>query len=87
MTVNADGSLGAAFSGDTTGFALIPGVLHAYKSAGTDLASFVAPAAVPAPASWSMVLGGLALVGLVVHRRAALARESASAGEAGGLGA
>lgn len=89
VTVNADGSLGAAFSGDTTGFALIPGVLYAYKSAGTDLAWFVAPAAVPvpAPASWSMVLGGLALVGLVVHHRAALARKSASAGEAGGLGA
>lgn len=39
VAVNADGSLGSALASgfDFTGYALIPGVLHAYKASATDL--------------------------------------------------
>jgi len=68
-TVNADGSLGAPFTGDTTGFALIPGVLYAYKSLGSDLAGYIVPAAVPAPATGALLLTGSALLVLLARRR------------------
>lgn len=43
--VNADGSAGAALAAgfDFTGYALVPGVLHAYKASPADLAGFVRP--------------------------------------------
>jgi hypothetical protein len=43
--INADGSLGAAVpaSFDFTGYRLIPGVLHAYRAAASDLAGLVRP--------------------------------------------
>jgi hypothetical protein len=43
--VNADGSPGVAVPAglDFTGYALIPGVLHAYKAAADDLAGLVRP--------------------------------------------
>jgi len=69
FSINADGTLGAAYSGSTTGFALIPGLLYAFKSTGSDLASFGFPAAAPLPATLAMLLAGLALVTLVVRRR------------------
>jgi len=69
FSINTDGTLGNAFAGSTTGFDLIPGLLYAFKSTGTDLADFVAPAAVPLPATSTMLLAGLTLVTLVVRRR------------------
>jgi hypothetical protein len=69
FTINADGTLGAAFSGSAGGFDLIPGLLYAYKSTGSDLASFVSPAAVPLPATSTMLLAGLALVFLAARPR------------------
>jgi hypothetical protein len=69
FSINADGTLGNAFAGSTTGFNLIPGLLYAFKSTDSDLASFVAPSAVPFPATWLMLLAGLALVTLVARQR------------------
>ena len=71
LTINADGSLGGAFAGATAGFDLIPALLYAYKSTGLDLAGYVPPAQVPAPAAWSMLLAGLGLLALAVRRRQA----------------
>jgi hypothetical protein len=69
-SLNSDGSLGGAFTGDVTGFDLIPAVLYAYKSADGDLAGFVALA--PLPTSWSMLAVGaglLAVAGALARRR------------------
>jgi hypothetical protein len=62
-TSDCNTTLGDPFTGDTAGFALIPGVLYAYKSIGADLASYIAPAAIPSPASAGLLLAGLALLG------------------------
>ena len=70
-SINADGTLGLAFSGSTEGFALIPGLLYAFKSTGSDLASFVAPSAVPFPTTWLMLLVGFGVVSLAMRRRKA----------------
>lgn len=50
-TVNADGSVGAPLASgfDFGGYALMPGVLHAYKALPQDLAGFVRPGARHAP--------------------------------------
>ena len=53
---------------DTTGYALIPGVLHAYKASATDLAGYLAP--VPEPETYAMLLAGLGLVGFMARRKA-----------------
>ena len=69
-SIDSDGSLGGAFTGDVSGFDLIPAVLYAYKSADGDLAGFVALA--PLPTSWSMLAVGaglLAVAGALARRR------------------
>jgi hypothetical protein len=43
FSVNADGTAGGAYSGPFGGFALLPGVLYAYRSTGAGLAACVAP--------------------------------------------
>jgi len=65
LVVNADGSTGGGFVGLTTDFDLIPGVLQAYASQGTDLANYIAP--VPEPGSLALL--GAALAGLGIARR------------------
>jgi len=69
FSINADGTLGAAYFGSTSGFALIPGLLYAFTRAGSDFASFVSPAAAPLPATLPLLLAGLALVPPGVRRR------------------
>jgi hypothetical protein len=59
--------VGSAFLGSTSGFALIPGVLYAFKSVGTDLADYVGP--VPLPATWSFLLAGRGMIVLQGRRR------------------
>ncbi|GAB6068242.1 esterase-like activity of phytase family protein [Methylothermus subterraneus] len=51
------------------GYSLLPGVLYAYKTTVGDpvMAGYRAP--VPEPTSWSMLLAGLGLVGVIVRRR------------------
>jgi hypothetical protein len=44
----------------TAEYSLLPGVLHAYKATHTDLATYVAPYAVPEPGTWTLQLVGLA---------------------------
>lgn len=44
----------------TAEYALLPGVLHAYKAAADDLVGYVAP--VPEPSTWAMLLGGLGVL-------------------------
>ena len=67
FSINADGTLGSAFSGSTSGFALIPGVLYAFKSTDGDLAGYVGP--VPQPAAWSLLLAGLGIIAFRGRRR------------------
>ena len=45
LAINTDGSPGAALAPgfDFTGYALIPGVLHAYKASAADLAGYRVP--------------------------------------------
>lgn len=52
---------------DTSGYALIPGVLHAYKVSAADLASYTQP--VPEPETYAMLLAGLGLVGFMARRK------------------
>lgn len=68
VSVPAGGGTGTtAFTGSTTGFEAIPGILHAYKTSAGDLATFTA--AVPEPQTYAMLLAGLAAVGAVSRRR------------------
>ena len=67
ISINNDGTPGSAFLGSTSGFALIPGVLYAFKSVGTDLADYVGP--VPLPATWSLFLTGLGMCAFRRRRR------------------
>jgi hypothetical protein len=53
----------------TSEYQLLPGVLHSYKVAAADLASYTAP--VPEPESWAMLLAGLGLIGFAARRRQA----------------
>ena len=52
---------------DTAGYALIPGVLHAYKASPADLANYAAP--VPEPETYAMLLAGLGLLGFMSRLR------------------
>lgn len=66
IVVNANGSLGGSFGGSTSGYALIPGVLHAYKADdATDLAGYLAP--IPEPET--LALFGVGLLALYAGRR------------------
>jgi hypothetical protein len=49
IVINANGSLGGPIATDGSGFALIPGVLHAYKASADDpsVSGYVVPAAKP----------------------------------------
>jgi hypothetical protein len=76
-SINSDGSLGSAFTGSTSGFALIPGLLYAYKSTGDDLAGYVGP--VPLPATWTLLLAGGGALALRGRRSASTGRTKASA--------
>lgn len=67
FAINADGSITTTLITDTTGYALIPGVLHAYKVSAADLGGYIAP--VPEPETYAMLLAGLGLVGFVARRR------------------
>src|SRR5215468_836398 len=67
ISINTDGTPGSAFLGSTSGFTLIPGVLYAFKSVGTDLANYVGP--VPLPATWSLFLTGLGMFAFRGRRR------------------
>ena len=70
VVMNANGSLGAAVPAgfDTTGYALIPGVLHAYKASAADLVGYAAP--VPEQQTYALIFAGLGAVGWVARRRA-----------------
>ncbi len=69
VVVKANGTPGdpVASDFDTTGYALIPGVLMAYKASSGDLAGYAA--AVPEPATYGLMLAGLGAVGWMVRRR------------------
>ena len=70
FSIAADGSVGATNLGNLpSGFALIPGVLHAYKASAADLGGYTAP--VPEPATYALMLTGLAGVLVLSRRRAA----------------
>jgi hypothetical protein len=47
----------------TPEYALLPGVLHAYKASAADLAGLVRPFAVPEPGSLALLVAALGLLG------------------------
>jgi hypothetical protein len=67
--ISSTGATTTAAIADTTGYALIPGVLHAYKASTVDLAGYTTP--VPEPETYAMLLAGLGLVGAIARRRKA----------------
>jgi hypothetical protein len=62
--VFTDGGAAATLTSD---YALLPGVLHAYKVSAADLAAYVKP--VPEPETLVLMLAGFGLLGLTVVRR------------------
>lgn len=52
---------------NTSGYALIPGVLYAYRVSAGDLGAYTAP--VPEAETYAMMLAGLGLVGFMARRR------------------
>lgn len=68
FAVATNGSVTSTPVADTSGYALIPGVLYAYKVSAADLANYAAP--VPEAETWAMMLAGLGLVGFMARRRA-----------------
>ena len=70
FAISSTGSTTITPVADTSGYALIPGVLHAYKVSAADLGAYIAP--VPEPETYAMLLAGLGLVGFMARRRNAL---------------
>lgn len=58
VNILANGNLGASVGNLPVGYALIPGVLHAYKASAADLGGYTAP--VPEPSTYALMLAGLA---------------------------
>jgi MYXO-CTERM domain-containing protein len=50
-------------------YSLLPGVLHAYRAAAEEFANYVAPYAVPEPATWAFPVLGLAGAALLQRRK------------------
>jgi hypothetical protein len=50
VAINADGTAGSSLGSLPSGYALIPGVLQAYKTTASDLGGYTAPVPGPAPA-------------------------------------
>jgi hypothetical protein len=68
FNILANGNVENTNLGDLpSGYALIPGVLHAYKASAADLGGYTAP--VPEPETYAMMLAGLGLLGLAARRR------------------
>ena len=68
VEILADGTVGTTNIGNLpAGYALIPGVLHAYKATLTDLGGYMAP--VPEPAAWALMLSGLIGLAYIKRRR------------------
>ncbi|MBN9133372.1 MAG: esterase-like activity of phytase family protein [Nitrosospira multiformis] len=67
FSIDSNGVMTAVPVTDTTGYALIPGVLHAYKVSAADLAGYIAP--VPEPETYAMLLAGLGLMGFISRPR------------------
>jgi hypothetical protein len=65
--IGSTGSTTATAVTDTSGYALIPGVLHAYKVSAADLGTYAVP--VPEPETYAMLLAGLGLVGFAARRK------------------
>ncbi|MFN0185578.1 MAG: esterase-like activity of phytase family protein [Aquabacterium sp.] len=62
------GCTGAATEVPTDGsYALLPGVLHAYRISANELGNYLAP--VPEPGTWALMAGGLAAVAVGARRR------------------
>ncbi len=73
FAISATGVVGATNLGNLpSGYALIPGVLHAYKVSAADLGGYIAP--VPEPETYALWLAGLGIVGWISQRKAASAR-------------
>lgn len=67
FNILANGNVETTNLGDLpAGFALIPGVLHAYKASAGDLGGYMAP--VPEPSTYAMLLAGLLGVGAASRR-------------------
>lgn len=67
LAIDSTGATTATPVADISGYALIPGVLNAYKVSATDLVGYTAP--VPEADTYALMALGLGLVGFMARRR------------------
>lgn len=77
FAISSSGSVGPTNLGNLpSGYALIPGVLHAYKVSAADLGGYIAP--VPEPETCALMLAGLGIVGWMSKRKTKSANSTAA---------
>jgi hypothetical protein len=77
VCTNGDGTVRETIALDgvcSAGLALVPTNIYAFKLSGAEALALGFSAPVPEPATWAMLIGGFAMVGAAMRRRAATVR-------------